>query len=86
MWVQCFEGVLVLVWGIGRYSVGIGFILRVLFVCGYVCVIFLGPRSWHMEVPRIGAESEPPATATATPDPGCVCDLHTPQLTATLDP
>ena len=37
-----------------------------LFIC------FLGPHSWHMEVPRPGVQSEqgPPAytTATATPD------------------
>ena len=33
---------------------------------------------WHMEVPRLGAEVELLAytTATATPDPSCVCDLH----------
>ena len=41
---------------------------------------FLGPHLWHMEVPRLGAESELqlPAytTATATPDPSRVCDLH----------
>uniref|UniRef100_A0A8D1DAL5 Uncharacterized protein n=1 Tax=Sus scrofa TaxID=9823 RepID=A0A8D1DAL5_PIG len=41
---------------------------------------FLGPLLWHMEVPRLGVESELqlPAytTATATPDPSRVCDLH----------
>ena len=41
---------------------------------------FLGPHPRHMEVPRLGVESElqPPAfaTATATPDPSCVCNLH----------
>ena len=35
---------------------------------------------WHkeMEVPRLGVESEPrvSATATATPDPSCICNLH----------
>ena len=37
---------------------------------------FLG----HMEVPRLGIESELQllayATATATPAPSCICDLH----------
>ena len=44
----------------------------------YYC--FLGPHSWHMEVPRIGVELElqllANATATATLDPRRVCDLH----------
>ena len=42
--------------------------------------VFLGPHSQHMEVPRLGVESEPKslayATATATRDPSHVCDLH----------
>ena len=41
---------------------------------------FLGPHLWHMEVPRLGVESELqlPAyiTATAMPDPSHDCDLH----------
>ena len=39
---------------------------------------FLGPHSWHIEVPRLGVKSELqlPATATATPDLRCICDLH----------
>ena len=40
---------------------------------------FLGPQFlWHMEVPRLGNELELqlPATATATPDPSHVCNLH----------
>ena len=48
------------------------------FICLFVC--FLGLRPWHMEVPRLGVSSElqPPTstTATATPDPSHVCDLH----------
>ena len=49
---------------------------------------FLGPHSWHMEVPRLGAESELqlPAhvTAKATQDPSHhVRDL---QLSAALGP
>ena len=41
---------------------------------------FLPPNLWRMEVPRVGVESELQllayTTATATPDPSCVCDLH----------
>ena len=41
---------------------------------------FLGPHPWHMEVPRLGVESELQplayATATATPDSSCIGDLH----------
>ena len=41
---------------------------------------FLGPHPRHMEVPRLGVESELhlPAytTATATQDPNCIFDLH----------
>ena len=41
---------------------------------------FLGPYPQHMEVPRLGVESEMqlPAytTAIATQDPSCICDLH----------
>ena len=42
--------------------------------------VFLGPHLWHMEGTSLGVESEqqPPAytTATATPDPSCICNLH----------
>ena len=45
------------------------------FLFSFVC--FLGP---HMEVPRLGVQSElqlpATATATATQEPSCVCDLH----------
>ena len=41
---------------------------------------FLGPHPRHMEVPRLGAESELqlPAytTATAAQDLSCICNLH----------
>ena len=44
----------------------------------YFC--FLGVHSWHVEVPRLGVESELQllvyTTATATQDLSCVCDLH----------
>ena len=51
---------------------------------------FLGPYLQYMEVPRLGVESElhllAYTTATATQDLSCICDLHTPQLTASPDP
>ena len=41
---------------------------------------FLGPHPCHMEVPRLGVKTELQlpayATATATPDQSCICDLH----------
>ena len=41
---------------------------------------FLGPHLWHMEVPRLGFKSEwqllACATATATQDLSCTCNLH----------
>ena len=45
-----------------------------------VSFVFLGPHLRHMELPRLGVESELklPAytTATATQDLSCACDLH----------
>ena len=42
--------------------------------------VFLGLHPLHMDVPRPGAESElqlpASTTATATPDPSCIWDLH----------
>ena len=42
-------------------------------------MFFLGPLLQHMEVPRLGVESElqlpASTTATATQDPSRVCDL-----------
>ena len=52
------------------------------FFCSFVYLFFafLGPCSRHMEVPRLGVESELQlptyATATATWDPSCIWDLH----------
>ena len=52
------------------------------FFCFFVLVFlpFLGPLQRHMEVPRLGVESElqPPAyaRATATRDPSRFCNLH----------
>ena len=44
------------------------------------CFAFLGLHLQHMEVPRLGVKSELQllvyATATATWDPSCVCDVH----------
>ena len=42
----------------------------------------LWPHLWHMAAPGLGVESELQlpvyATATARPDPGCICDLCCP--------
>ena len=52
------------------------------FVLGFFCLFlsFVGLQSQHMEVPRLGVESELQlpacATATATPDPSRLYDLH----------
>ena len=44
------------------------------------CFFFVGPHLRHMEVPRLGVESELQSpvytTATAIPDPSCICNLH----------
>ena len=49
-------------------------------VSPFFLVLFLGPNLRHIEVPRLGSESElqPPAytTPTATQDPSHICDLH----------
>ena len=46
----------------------------------FLFFVFLGLHPRHIRVPRLGVHLElsPPAyaTATATPDPSCVCDLH----------
>ena len=48
----------------------------------YLFIYLLGPHLWHMEVPRLGIESELQlqaysiATATATWDPSRMCNLH----------
>ena len=46
----------------------------------YFILFFLGPHLWHMEVPRLGVESELQllayATVTATPDLSHIWDLH----------
>ena len=54
------------------------FVLNFFFFFGHF--VFLGPHLWHMEVPRLGVESELQllayTAATATRDPSRVCDLH----------
>ena len=53
-------------------------ILPTLFCC--CCSCLLGPHLWLMEVPRLGVQSElqlpADTTATASPDPSHVCNLH----------
>ena len=48
--------------------------------CLFVLVFFIGPHLQHMEVPRLGVDSElqlpADTTATATWGPSRVCDLH----------
>ena len=50
------------------------------FVSSFVCFCFLGPHPWHLEVPRLGVESELQllvyATATVTWELSHICDLH----------
>ena len=52
-----------------------------LFFCFLLCLfVFSGPHLQHMEVSRLGVQSElqllASTTATAIQDPSCVCDLH----------
>ena len=46
----------------------------------FIYFFFLGAHPWHMEVPRLGDESELQmlayTTAIATPDLSCICDSH----------
>ena len=51
-----------------------------LFIYLFIFFVFLRPHPQHMEVPRLGVESElhllPCTIGTATWDPSHVCDLH----------
>ena len=54
----------------------------------FVCMcVFLGPHPWHMEIPRLGVESE---LQLPTPQPQQhgikAASQPTPQLKAMLDP
>ena len=46
----------------------------------FLFLLFIGLHRWHMEMPRLGSKSELQllvyTTATAMPDPNCICDLH----------
>ena len=46
----------------------------------FVFFVFLGPHAWHMDVPRLGVQSELQlldyTTATATRDLSRVCNSH----------
>ena len=51
-------------------------------------LVFLGRHPWHMEVPRLGVESELSASLRHSPSNtrSELCLRPTPQLTATPDP
>ena len=42
----------------------------------FIYLVFLGPHPWHMDVPRLGADSPAYITATAMPEQSWICDLH----------
>ena len=58
--------------------------LIIIYVCVYIYIyiyiFFLGPHLWHMEITRLGVQSELQllayTTATATPDLSGVWNLH----------
>ena len=63
------------------------------FIMIFFCLVFcfLGLHPWHLEVPRLGVQSEllllAYATATATPDLSLFCDLpHSSQQCQILNP
>ena len=64
------------------------FTFNFLFFSFLLIFVFLGLHLWHMEVPRLGVESELQllayTIATATWDQSCIC-RPIPQLTATPD-
>ena len=68
--------------GIGNQAeiVDCVFYLFIYFTFFFFLPVFLGPHWRHMEVPRPGVESKLQlptyTTATATPDPSRICDLH----------
>ena len=57
-----------------------GFNIYFIFILFYLLFFFLGPHPRHMDVPRLGVESElqPPAydIATAMRDPNHISDLR----------
>ena len=56
------------------------FTILVIIIIIIIIICFLRLHLWHMEVPRLGVESEVQllayTTATATPDLSLVCDLY----------
>ena len=62
----------------GRVDLALSFFKIIILSIYLLC--FLGPQVQHLEVPRLGVELELQllvyATATATWDLSCVCDLH----------
>ena len=64
--------------GIVREGLHLHFICHVyICICIYIYFVFLGLHPWHMEVPRLGGESEQsPVYVTAMPDLSHICDLH----------
>ena len=54
----------------------------------FILLSFLSPHPWHMEVPRLGVQSELPAyaRATATQDPSRICIHHSSRQCRILNP
>ena len=65
-----------------NHSLGYAVLQSSLYIDYFFFFCFLGPQLPHMDVPRLGVESELQlpayitATATATWDPSYVCDPH----------
>ena len=56
---------------VGFFLGGVGFVF-ILFI-----YLLLGPKAWHVGIPRrVNSELQLPAYTSVTPDPSCVCDLH----------
>ena len=61
---------------------GVRTLINLLIWLMFLFLAALGPHLWHMDVPRLGVESElqllayTTATATATPDLSHICELH----------
>jgi len=56
------------------------YLLKLTYIFFFFFLVFLGPHLWHMEVPRLGVESELQllayTTATAMQDPSRICNLN----------